>query len=89
MKRCECVNPYKKLYEEENIQTGDIISLDPIANRVKLSFNRINKKDEQVIMEVLKKLKNKKTILVFSANANCREMADSVYTIERGVLRRE
>ena len=44
MKRCECVNPYKKLYEEENIEVGDIISLDPIANRAKLSFNRINKK---------------------------------------------
>ena len=49
MKRCECVNPYKKLYEEENIQIGDIISLDPIANRVKLSFNKINKKDERII----------------------------------------
>lgn len=49
MIRCKCENPYRKLYEEENIQVGDIISLEPITNRVKLSFNRGNEKDEQVI----------------------------------------
>lgn len=47
------------------------------------------KKDEQIVMNVLQKLKSKKTILVFSANANCKEIADSVYTIERGNLKRE
>ena len=64
MKRCECVNPYKKLYEEENIEVGDIISLDPIANRVKLSFNRINKKDEQVI-GICEKIENN---MIYVAN---------------------
>lgn len=49
MKRCECVNPYRKLYEEENIQVGDVISLDPISNRVILSFNSSKSRDEQVI----------------------------------------
>ena len=43
MKRCECVNPYKKLYEEENIEVGDIISLYHITNVIKLIFIRINK----------------------------------------------
>ena len=64
MKRCECVNPYKKLYEEENIEVGDIISLDPIANRVKLSFNRINKKDEQII-GICEKIENN---MIYVAN---------------------
>ena len=46
-------------------------------------------KDEKQVMDVLKKLKNKKTILIFSANTNCKEIVDIVYTIEKGILKRK
>lgn len=64
MKRCECENPYRQLYEEENIQVGDILSLDPISNRVKLSFNKFLDKDEQVI-GVCEKIENN---MIYVAN---------------------
>lgn len=49
MNQCKCDSPYKKLNDNEIVSIGDIISLDPISNRVKLAFNRVNYKDEQVI----------------------------------------
>lgn len=64
MKRCECVNPYRKLDEDQVIEVGDIISLDPISNRVKLSFNRGKRKDEQVI-GVCEKIENN---MIYVAN---------------------
>lgn len=57
-------NPYNKLYEDEIINIGDIISLDPISNCVKLSFNTFKKKDEQVI-GICRKIENN---LIYVAN---------------------
>lgn len=49
----------------------------------------LTQKDEKAVMDVLKKLKTKKTILIFSANMNCKEIVDDVYIIEKGILRRQ
>lgn len=34
------MNIYEKYYDNENIQPGDIISLEPITNKVKLSIEK-------------------------------------------------
>ena len=49
----------------------------------------LTQKDEKAVMDVLKKLKTKKTILIFSANMNCKEIVADVYIIEKGILRRQ
>ena len=48
----------------------------------------LSQKDEKNVMDVLKKLKTKKTILIFSANKNCQEIVDVVYSVDKGVLKR-
>lgn len=64
MKRCKCENPYRKLDENQIINPGDLVSLDPFANRVKLSLNGFKHKDEQVI-GVCEKIENN---LVYVSN---------------------
>ena len=48
----------------------------------------LSQKDEKNVMDVLNKMKNKKTILIFSANKNCQEIVDVVYSIDKGALTR-
>ena len=48
------IETYKKLYEDENIQIGDIISLDPISNKVRLAYNRFLRPDKQIIRGMYK-----------------------------------
>lgn len=52
--KCSCNEPYKKLNENEDIQVGDLISLEPIPNKVKLAKNGLKKKDDQVIRYLYK-----------------------------------
>ena len=60
----KCEPYYKKLNEDEKIEVGDIISLDPISNKVKLACNKFRNKDEEVIGVCIKIDKN----LVYVAN---------------------
>lgn len=48
----------------------------------------LNQKDEKMVMDVLQKLKDQKTILVFSANENCKDIVDVTYYIEKGKVKR-
>lgn len=45
---------YEKLNKEEYIQVGDLISLDPFSNKVKLAKNKFNDPDKQVIRGLYK-----------------------------------
>ncbi|MCI9280225.1 MAG: ABC transporter ATP-binding protein [Bacilli bacterium] len=47
----------------------------------------LSNKDEELIKKVLKTFKGKKTIIIFSANENCKEIADKVYNIEKGQIK--
>lgn len=40
---------YEKYYEYENIQPGDLISLEPITGKVQLSCNKFLNKDKNII----------------------------------------
>ena len=42
-------NVYDKLYNFETIQVGDIVSLDIIQNKVRLSKDKFNNYDKSVI----------------------------------------
>lgn len=47
----------------------------------------LSNEDEELIKKVLKTFKGKKTIIIFSANENCKEIADKVYNIEKGQIK--
>ena len=49
--------------------------------------NYLSKNDEEMIKKVLKTFKGKKTIIIFSANDTCKEIADKVYIIEKGEIK--
>ena len=48
----------------------------------------LSQKDEEIIKNVLKSFKGKKTILIFSAHDNCEDIVDITYTIEKGELKK-
>ncbi len=49
----------------------------------------LTNKDEEAVKKVLKEFKGKKTILIFSANDNCKDIVDSTFLIEKGELRKK
>lgn len=49
--------------------------------------NYLSQKDKSYIKNILRKFHNKKTILLFSANDDTRDIADKVFEVERGKVR--
>lgn len=49
--------------------------------------NYLSKNDEEIIKKVLVRFKGKKTIIIFSANDNCKEITDKIYYIEKGEMK--
>lgn len=50
--------------------------------------NYLSMKDSEQVKNVLSKFKNKKTVLIFSANENCKSIADMTFEISKGRLTR-
>lgn len=48
----------------------------------------LSKKDEEAIKQMLLQFKGKKTILIFSANENCKDIVDITYLVEKGKLQK-
>lgn len=48
------VTPYEKLYKDDVICIGDIVSIDPIQNKVRLAFNTFKERDKYVIRYMYK-----------------------------------
>lgn len=53
-KECNCEKEYKKYNPTEKIKVGDIISLEPNSNTVKLAFNKGKNQDKEIIRNLFK-----------------------------------